>query len=121
MSESKSNEFSGGQDFQNDRLQSNSLQKASLEKASPEIDSPEIDSPEKDSQHSCEQDGEQTGCERGGARPGCGRKPGIKTLPIRLPQWLINQLEQEGDVKQLIIDACKKQYNLQCDQNSECK
>ena len=59
-------------------------------------------------------------CDRGGARPGCGRKPGIKTQPIRLPKWLIASLEQQGDAKQMIIEACMKQYSLECRTDKDC-
>ncbi len=51
-------------------------------------------------------------CGRGGARPGCGRKPGTKTRPVRLPEWLLQQLDNEGDIRTLIITACKEMYNL---------
>ncbi|MGF1757250.1 hypothetical protein L4D76_04705 [Photobacterium sagamiensis] len=54
-------------------------------------------------------------CDHGGKRPGCGRKPGIKTQPIRLPSWLLERLEQRGDARQLIIDACVSHYQLTCD------
>ena len=49
-------------------------------------------------------------CDHGGKRNGCGRKPGVKTQPIRLPAWLLEQLSQQGDPRQLIIDACLGQY-----------
>lgn len=45
-------------------------------------------------------------CDHGGKRTGCGRKPGVKTLPIRLPAWLLEQLSEQGDSRQLIIQAC---------------
>jgi hypothetical protein len=48
----------------------------------------------------------QACCAHGGKRSGCGRKPGVKTQPIRLPAWLLEQLSKEGDPRQLIIDAC---------------
>jgi len=51
-------------------------------------------------------------CIRGGRRDGCGRKPGIKTAPIRLPNWLLEQLSEKGDTKQLIVEACIQQYQL---------
>ena len=44
--------------------------------------------------------------DHGGKRNGCGRKPGVKTQPIRLPAWLLDQLNEQGDPRQLIIDAC---------------
>ncbi|OMH36199.1 hypothetical protein [Motiliproteus sp. MSK22-1] len=57
--------------------------------------------------------GLKTGCcDHGGKRPGCGRKPGIKTQPIRLPRWLLEQLHEKGDARQLIIEACISQYQL---------
>jgi hypothetical protein len=49
-------------------------------------------------------------CEHGGKRSGCGRKPGVKTQPIRLPTWLIQQLSKEGDPRQLILEACLAQH-----------
>jgi hypothetical protein len=49
-------------------------------------------------------------CDHGGKRSGCGRKPGIKTQPIRLPEWLLEQLNEQGDPRQLIVDACLSQY-----------
>jgi hypothetical protein len=48
--------------------------------------------------------------DHGGKRSGCGRKPGVKTQPIRLPAWLLTQLSKEGDPRQLIIDACLARY-----------
>ena len=48
----------------------------------------------------------QACCDHGGKRSGCGRKPGVKTQPIRLPAWLLQQLSEQGDPRQLIIDAC---------------
>ncbi len=45
-------------------------------------------------------------CDHGGKRSGCGRKPGVKTQPIRLPAWLLEQLSKQGDPRALIIDAC---------------
>ena len=45
-------------------------------------------------------------CDHGGKRNGCGRKPGVKTQPIRLPAWLLEQLSQQGDARALIIEAC---------------
>jgi hypothetical protein len=60
---------------------------------------------------------EKNCCNRGGKRSGCGRKPGIKTQPIRLPEWLLDQLNKQGDAKQLIIEACLTQYpsiTLEC-------
>ena len=52
-------------------------------------------------------------CRRGGARPGCGRKPGVKTRPVRLPEWLLDALEEKGDSRHLIIKACMEQYGIQ--------
>jgi hypothetical protein len=49
-------------------------------------------------------------CDHGGKRSGCGRKPGVKTQPIRLPAWLLEQLSEKGDPRQLIIDACLLQH-----------
>ncbi|MBM7037167.1 hypothetical protein [Vibrio ulleungensis] len=51
-------------------------------------------------------------CARGGPRPGCGRKPGIKTRPVRLPEWLLDELESFGDPRQSIIEACKAFYGI---------
>jgi len=45
-------------------------------------------------------------CDHGGKRNGCGRKPGVKTQPIRLPAWLLEQLSQQGDPRALITEAC---------------
>ena len=53
-------------------------------------------------------------CKRGGARPGCGRKPGVKTRPVRLPEWLLDELERLGDPRELILDACQNRYELPC-------
>ncbi len=58
-------------------------------------------------------------CGRGGARPGCGRKPGVKTRPVRLPEWLLDELEQHGNARQAIIDACVTHYKLDCFNPSE--
>lgn len=55
---------------------------------------------------------ESGGC-RGGARPGCGRKPGIKTRPVRLPVWLLDALEQQCDVRHAIIRACQNEYGIE--------
>lgn len=52
-------------------------------------------------------------CGRGGARPGCGRKPGIKTRPVRLPVWLLDALEQQGDIRHAIIHACLSEYGIE--------
>lgn len=52
-------------------------------------------------------------CGRGGARPGCGRKPGIKTRPVRLPVWLLDALEDECDVRHAIIKACQHHYGIE--------
>lgn len=61
-------------------------------------------------------------CGRGGARPGCGRKPGVKTRPVRLPVWLLEALESEGDLRDAIVHACKAQYGIEppthCDPES---
>ena len=51
-------------------------------------------------------------CDHGGKRMGCSRKPGIKTQPIRLPHWLLEQLNNQGDAKQLIIEACITHFNF---------
>ncbi|WP_127558203.1 hypothetical protein [Saccharospirillum alexandrii] len=63
-------------------------------------------------------------CSRGGARPGCGRKPGIKTRPVRLPVWLLDALEQQGDVRHAIIRACQNEYGIEppthCTEPSVC-
>jgi hypothetical protein len=48
--------------------------------------------------------------DHGGKRSGCGRKPGVKTQPIRLPAWLLERLNEQGDPRQLIIDACLAQH-----------
>jgi len=54
-------------------------------------------------------------CHRGGARPGCGRKPGVPTRPVRLPEWLLDELDVlEGDSRALIIKACIQTYGLKC-------
>ncbi|NRA21298.1 MAG: hypothetical protein HRU05_12540 [Oceanospirillaceae bacterium] len=52
----------------------------------------------------------QSCCDHGGKRSGCGRKPGVKTQPIRLPAWLLEQLNEQGDARALIIDACLAQH-----------
>jgi hypothetical protein len=54
----------------------------------------------------------------GGKRSGCGRKPGVKTHPIRLPAWLLKQLSEQGDPRQLIIDACLAIHPSICNQGS---
>ncbi len=54
-------------------------------------------------------------CDHGGKRTGCGRKPGIKTQPIRLPSWLLNQLSEQGDARKLIVEACVDRYELDPD------
>jgi hypothetical protein len=56
--------------------------------------------------------------EHGGKRNGCGRKPGVKTQPIRLPAWLLEQLSEEGEPRQLIIDACLARHPSICNQDS---
>jgi hypothetical protein len=55
-------------------------------------------------------------CDHGGKRNGCGRKPGVKTQPIRLPAWLLEQLIKEGDPRQLIIDACLSRFPSICNE-----
>ncbi|MEH6577790.1 MAG: hypothetical protein V7731_12005 [Amphritea sp.] len=55
-------------------------------------------------------------CDHGGKRSGCGRKPGIKTQPIRLPSWLLEQLNKQGDARKLIVDACIERYQLNSDE-----
>ena len=55
-------------------------------------------------------------CDHGGKRMGCGRKPGVKTQPIRLPAWLLEQLSEQGDPRQLIIDACLAQHSSICNE-----
>jgi hypothetical protein len=57
-------------------------------------------------------------CDHGGKRSGCGRKPGVKTQPIRLPAWLLEQLSEHGEPRQLIIDACLAQHPSLCLQSS---
>ncbi|GAC19961.1 hypothetical protein GARC_2998 [Paraglaciecola arctica BSs20135] len=57
-------------------------------------------------------------CDHGGKRNGCGRKPGVKTQPIRLPAWLLEQLSEQGDPRQLIIDACLARHPSICKQGS---
>lgn len=57
-------------------------------------------------------------CDHGGKRSGCGRKPGVKTQPIRLPAWLLEQLSEQGDPRQLIIDACLARHPSICKQGS---
>jgi hypothetical protein len=56
--------------------------------------------------------------DHGGKRSGCGRKPGVRTQPIRLPEWLLEQLSKEGDPRQLIIDACLARYPSICNEDS---
>ncbi|RKF18866.1 hypothetical protein DBZ36_10790 [Alginatibacterium sediminis] len=56
---------------------------------------------------------------RGGRRDGCGRKPGVKTQPIRLPQWLIEQLSEQGDARELIVQACVSHYQLCTDPSGD--
>ena len=58
-------------------------------------------------------------CGHGGARPGCGRKPGVKTRPVRLPLWMLEKLAEQGDIRQAIINACIEQYQLDCPPPSE--
>ena len=57
--------------------------------------------------------------DHGGKRSGCGRKPGVKTHPIRLPVWLLEQLSVEGDPRQLIIDACLARHPSICNKGSD--
>ncbi|MFT4938153.1 MAG: hypothetical protein ACI88A_001176 [Paraglaciecola sp.] len=57
-------------------------------------------------------------CDHGGKRSGCGRKPGVKTLPIRLPAWLLEQLSEKGEPRQLIVDACLAQHPSMCNEGS---
>lgn len=52
-------------------------------------------------------------CGRGGARPGCGRKPGVKTRPVRLPEWLLDALEDVGNPRHCIVKACMEQYGIE--------
>lgn len=59
-------------------------------------------------------------CEHGGKRQGCGRKPGVKTQPIRLPNWLLQQLCERGDPRQLIVDACVTNYQLAHAEEPSC-
>jgi hypothetical protein len=60
----------------------------------------------------------ETCCDHGGKRFGCGRKPGVKTQPIRLPAWLLEQLSEQGDPRQLIIDACLARHPSICIEGS---
>ena len=57
--------------------------------------------------------------DHGGKRSGCGRKPGVKTQPIRLPAWLLDQLNEQGDPRQLIIDACVAIHPSICNESAE--
>ncbi len=57
-------------------------------------------------------------CQRGGKREGCGRKPGIKTHPLRLPCWLLEELSAKGDPQTLIIQACMAAYSIALDNKS---
>jgi hypothetical protein len=61
----------------------------------------------------------ETCSDHGGKRSGCGRKPGIKTQPIRLPAWLLEKLSKEGDPRQLIIDACLARHPSICNEGSD--
>jgi hypothetical protein len=56
--------------------------------------------------------------DHGGKRSGCGRKPGVRTQPIRLPEWLLEQLSIEGDPRQLIIAACLARHPSICNEGS---
>lgn len=51
-------------------------------------------------------------CNRGGVRPGCGRKSGMKTRPVRIPEWLLEALSEYGEPRQCIVQACIKQYDI---------
>jgi hypothetical protein len=57
-------------------------------------------------------------CDHGGKRAGCGRKPGVKTQAIRLPVWLLEQLSDVGEPRQLIIDACLAQHPSICNKGA---
>ncbi|WP_132700875.1 hypothetical protein [Reinekea marinisedimentorum] len=61
----------------------------------------------------------QSCCGRGGKRPGCGRKPGVKTRPVRLPEWLLDALEEVGDPRKSIVKACMEQYGIQRPANKD--
>ncbi|MCQ1060343.1 hypothetical protein ACQKPX_13780 [Photobacterium sp. DNB23_23_1] len=50
---------------------------------------------------------------RGGSRPGCGRKPGVKTRPVRLPEWLLDALEDIDDPRHCIVKACIEHYGIE--------
>ncbi len=50
---------------------------------------------------------------RGGSRPGCGRKPGVKTRPVRLPEWLLDALEEIDEPRHCIVKACIEQYGIE--------
>ncbi|MHA2936924.1 hypothetical protein ACXJY6_01375 [Vibrio sp. RC27] len=52
-------------------------------------------------------------CNRGGPRPGCGRKPGVKTRPVRIPEWLLDALEEIGEPRKCIVKACIAQYGIE--------
>ena len=52
---------------------------------------------------------------------GAGRKPGIKTKPIRLPLRFLEELESIGDPKTLIVDACQTTYDLEKGKNHGTK
>ncbi len=54
-------------------------------------------------------------CDHGGKRQGCGRKPGVKTQAIRLPKWLLERLNAQGDARQMIVEACTHYYRLSND------
>jgi hypothetical protein len=58
-------------------------------------------------------------CDHGGKRPGCGRKPGVKTQAIRLPVWLLEQLSEVGEPRQLIIDACLAHLPSVCNKEAD--
>ncbi|MDR9827606.1 hypothetical protein RCJ22_18545 [Vibrio sp. FNV 38] len=55
----------------------------------------------------------QSCCNRGGTRPGCGRKPGVKTRPVRLPEWLLDALEAIDDPRECIVAACQEKYGIE--------
>lgn len=58
-------------------------------------------------------------CNRGGPRPGCGRKPGVKTRPVRLPEWLLDALEEIDDPRRCIVQACIEQYGIKHPKSKE--
>ncbi len=50
---------------------------------------------------------------RGGSRQGCGRKPGEKTRPVRLPEWLLDALAEIDEPRHCIVKACVEQYGIE--------